>query len=70
MIFAVNYNSEEEVILSIDPGKKKVGVAVLSSQGEVWFRKILTEEGKRRGRNSDSQEAVWIFSNSSGRQHW
>ena len=44
MIFAVNYNSEEEVILSIDPGKEKVGVAVLSSQGEVWFRKILTEE--------------------------
>ena len=44
MIFFFFYNSEEEVILSIDPGKEKVGVAVLSSQGEVWFRKILTEE--------------------------
>lgn len=44
MIFAAGYQSEEEVILSIDPGKEKVGMAVLSSRGEVRFRKILSEE--------------------------
>jgi len=43
MAFAVNYNSKEEVILSIDPGKEKVGVAVLSLQGEVLFHGILPE---------------------------
>lgn len=44
MVFVVDYQSGEEMILSIDPGREKVGMAILSLQGEVWYREILPEE--------------------------
>jgi len=37
-------HQSEKTIFSIDPGREKVGVAILSLQGEVLFHNVLPEE--------------------------